>query len=215
MTRPAQVDPRAQCLFVVAPAEARPSVHLARDQVVKGQRRLPPAQRAASDATGHGEAPFAWSVEFTSGLVRITESWQMHGPSLRSGYEPRFSKGPCRRCADTGGLLPGTDGRGRDLGRVRRQRAARVQHLALRLPGLHHVSFRSVLRRCGLAPVVLQYLTRAETLLDTKAGGFQARLWHRPIRLPPAVTAAETLVRFGYLEADGLAGLCRAMPGLA
>ena len=50
---------------------------------------------------------------------------------------------------------------------------------------------------------------------DTGARCYQAPHWIPPISgLPDAATAAETLIRFGYLETAALTGLCRAWRNL-
>lgn len=56
----------------------------------------------------------------------------------------------------------------------------------------------------------LKDLSRAEATLGGEAVCVQAPIWVPIVSgLPPAVTAAETLIRFGYLETDGLTGLVR------
>jgi len=63
---------------------------------------------------------------------------------------------------------------------------------------------------------ILKDLSRAEAMLGAiGAPCYQAPHWVPTISgLPDAVNAGETLIRFGYLEASGLTGICRAWRNL-
>jgi len=62
---------------------------------------------------------------------------------------------------------------------------------------------------------VLKDLSRAEIMIGTEDRCYQAPHWVPTVSgLPPPTMCAETLIRFGYLEAAGLTGLCRAWRNL-
>lgn len=62
---------------------------------------------------------------------------------------------------------------------------------------------------------VLKDLSRAEIMIGAGDRCYQAPHWVPTVTgLPPPTMCAETLIRFGYLEADGLTGLCRAWRNL-
>lgn len=62
---------------------------------------------------------------------------------------------------------------------------------------------------------VLKDLSRAENMIGPDDPCYQAPHWVPTVTgLPPPTMCAETLIRFGYLESDGLTGLCRAWRNL-
>ncbi len=62
---------------------------------------------------------------------------------------------------------------------------------------------------------VLKDLSRAEIMIGAEDRIYQAPHWVPTVSgLPPPTMCAETLIRFGYLEPEGLTGLCRAWRNL-
>lgn len=62
---------------------------------------------------------------------------------------------------------------------------------------------------------VLKDLSRAENMIGADDRCYQAPHWVPTVTgLPPPTMCAETLIRFGYLETEGLTGLCRAWRNL-